>query len=413
MFSEKKRREPHLFRIMIVLTIMVAGGYAGLRAYAWYNGSQQAATIAEAPERLAEARTLIKQGAYAEAIAALSPLSESTLDSRHTPEVLTLLAEAKAGSGDLAEAVTMARRASLEFSSHPNRAAHAVFYARLLEREGDFDEAETVYQQVVDTAPADLRAPALTGLGRAKERAGNLVAARDLYAQAVADAAWESEPWDEALEALGAANVAMFFGREETPESQVYTVQPGDNLTAIGVKLNTTLGSLTRANGITEETSLQVGQRLKYTPKDFRIVIDRSTNRLFVVDSQGIFKHYRVGLGAPGSETTPGSYRIGDKIKDPTWHKPGEGPIPPGDPRNELDTRWMQLVPEEEGLPKDLGIHGTLSPETIGHFSSNGCARMYTPEVEELFDIVVRATPVLIVDGVSRDSVLPQTIAAR
>src|SRR5690606_13008720 len=149
---------------------------------------------------------------------------------------------------------------------------------------------------------------------------------------------------------------------------------------------------LTRANGITEDSSLQVGQRLKYTPKDFRIVIDRATNRLFVVDSQGIFKMYRVGLGAPGSETTPGSYRIGDKIKDPTWHKPGHGPIPPVDPANELSTRWMQLVPEEEGLPKDLGIHGTLSPESIGLYSSNGCARMLTEEVEELFDVVVRAT---------------------
>jgi lipoprotein-anchoring transpeptidase ErfK/SrfK/predicted negative regulator of RcsB-dependent stress response len=413
MFEEKKRREPGLMRIIIVLAVLVGLGYGGLRLYTWYDARGTATVAAEAPERIAEARALIDQGAYAEAIAALGTLSQSLTDERYAPEVLILLAEAKANTGQMNEAVSMARRASLEYSGHPNRPLHAVQYARLLEQSGNFEEAEAIFQQIADTAPPDLGAPALTGLGRAQERAGNLPAARDLYAQAVQDAEWESPAWEKALDALGDANVAMFFGREETPESQVYVVQPGDNLTAIGVKLNTTLGSLTRANGITEESSLQVGQRLKYTPKDFRIVIDRATNRLFVVDSQGIFKAYRVGLGAPGSETVLGSYRIGDKIKDPTWHKPGEGPIPPGDPRNELATRWMQMVPEEEGLPKDLGIHGTLSPETIGYYSSNGCARMLTPEVEELFDIVVRATPVLVVEGVRRDTMLPAAIAAR
>lgn len=413
MFAEKKRRDPSLFRIIMVLTVLAAVGYGGLSLYRWQSSSGAAAVSAEAPGRIAEARGMIEQGAYAEAIKKLGPLAQSLSDERLLPEVLTLLAEAKANTGNMDDAITMARRASFDFAGHPNRPVHSVLYARLLEQEGELDEAVAVYQQVVDTAPAALRAPALTGLGRAHERSGDLPAARDQYAQAVGEAEWKSPAWEEALEALGNANVAMFFGKQETPESQVYTVQPGDNLTAIGVKLNTTLGSLTRANGITEESSLQVGQRLKYTPKDFRIVIDRASNRLYVLDSQGIFKMYRVGLGATGSETALGSYRIGDKIKDPTWHKPGEGPIPPGDPRNELATRWMQLVPEEEGLPKDLGIHGTLAPETIGHHSSNGCARMLTPEVEELYDIVVRATPVLIMDSVSPESVFAQGIAAR
>jgi lipoprotein-anchoring transpeptidase ErfK/SrfK len=194
--------------------------------------------------------------------------------------------------------------------------------------------------------------------------------------------------------------VELIFSKSPTSDSKVYVVERGDNLTNIGMKLNTTQGLLMRANGLSKETTLNVGDRLKYTPKDFRIVIERSTCRLFLLDSDGLFKRYTVGLGRPGHETTLGEFRIGNKQIDPTWYKPNAGPIPPGDPRNELGSRWMPLVPEREELPTDLGIHGTVSPETIGKHSSSGCARMHNAEVEELYDLVVRSTPVEIVETV-------------
>ena len=102
-------------------------------------------------------------------------------------------------------------------------------------------------------------------------------------------------------------------------------------------------------------------------------------------------------------ETTIGVYGIGNKEKDPVWHKPGFGPIPAGDPGNELGTRWMPMVPVEEGLPTDLGIHGALDPNTVGKYSSHGCARLRMPEVEELYDYIVRSTPVSVVDVVPED----------
>jgi lipoprotein-anchoring transpeptidase ErfK/SrfK len=142
---------------------------------------------------------------------------------------------------------------------------------------------------------------------------------------------------------------------------------------------------------------------MKYTPKDFRIVIERSRCRLFLIDKDGLFKRYPVGLGKPGHETTLGSYKIGNKEKNPVWHKLGVGPIPSGDPANELGTRWMPLVPDREGLPRDLGIHGTIRAETVGQYTSNGCARLYSQGVEELYDLVVRSTPVDIVETFSGD----------
>ena len=247
-----------------------------------------------------------------------------------------------------------------------------------------------------------MRARALLGLGRVAEKSGSPIQARDFYHQALADTAANGPdrkpPWDEAAQALGRLNVALLFSPAETPESKSYPVEPGDTLTSIGMKLNTTQGSLIRANGIHDPSKLRLNQRLKYTPKDFRIIIERSTCRLFLLDKQGLFKCYQTGLGMPGYETSLGKYTIGNKQKDPTWFRPGGSPVAPGDPENELGTRWMPLVPIEEGLPSDLGIHGTIAPQTIGYYKSHGCPRMHKEDVEELYDLVVRSTPIEILD---------------
>ena len=183
-----------------------------------------------------------------------------------------------------------------------------------------------------------------------------------------------------------------------TPESKVYRVVSGDTIYGIGMKLNTTQALLTRANNLGENANLHINMNLKYTPKEFEIIIERSTLRLYLLDKNGIFAVYRVGLGKKGNETTLGRYRIGNKAKDPVWYKPGFGPIAAGSPENELGTRWMPMIPESEGLPTDLGIHGTINPESVGHYSSMGCPRLQNEEVEELYDLIVRSTPVTVVE---------------
>ncbi len=395
------QKDPSLGRILAVLTGIAALAYGAFHVFHWadenYFGGRAEAS---AHETVGEARDLVMAGRYDEAREMLEPLVSRVSHAGVTPEALLLLAKVEKEAGNLDEAYAYLQRAAKDFPRSPHQPRAAVAYAGMLEDRGEMDAAYALYEEVRANAVPELRAPAYTAFGRRAEREGDLFAARDYYEQAVKEAAWNSEEWNEALDALGEVNVELIFSRTETPESKVYEVRSGDNLTAIGVQLNTTQGLLMRANGIDDPRNLRVGQRLKYTPKDFRIVIERSTNRLFLLDNDGIFKRYYTGLGAPGSETTLGSYRIGNKQKDPTWFKPGYGPIPPNHPDNELATRWMPMVPEEEGLPTDLGIHGTIAPETIGTFASNGCARMHTEEVEELYDIVVRATPVDVVEEI-------------
>ncbi|MCP4643466.1 MAG: L,D-transpeptidase family protein [bacterium] len=394
-----RKNDPSLFRIifsLIAIATLVVGIFYGAR---WFNRDILGGGVeANAPETLETARQLLQEKQYDQAREALEPVVSRAEDQVVLADALLALAEVEQRAGNIDAALAALQRVTEDLTESPRRLEGALQYARLLDREGRVDEAQPFYLQVRENAPAPLRAWALGGLGRHQMRQDNPWEARELLAEAVRIAEWDSPAWADALDGLGDANLALVFSVAETPESKVYTVKRGDNLTAIGIKLNTTQGLLTRANSLSADAVLNLNQRLKYTPKDFRVVIERSTCRLFLMDNNGVFKRYFVGLGKPGHETALGTYKIGDKQKDPVWYKPGGGPIPPGDPGNLLGTRWMPLEPLEEGLPGDLGIHGAPDPETVGKFSSNGCARMVMSQVEELYDLVVRSTPVEIVD---------------
>ena len=404
MLKKKKSKEVSLPKVFFAV-VLIGGAVLGASYLKDYVnlGALSRQSSGAGLDSLAKAQELYDQGNLTEARKALEPLAEGR-DLITAPQATVLLVKLNSIEGKSAENLALLEAGVKRFSASPEYARVAAAYGRALEDAGKLAEAGGVFEEVRNSAPPELRAPALTGLGRKAERENDLLGARDLYRKGVEDAAWDSPEWTEAVDALGNVNVKLVFSPTKTPESKVYSVQRGDSITSIGNSLNTTQGLLMRANGISEETVLNLNQQIKYTPKDFRIVIDRSKCRLFLLDKEGIFKQYKVGLGQPGHETTLGTFKIGNKEKNPTWHKPQEGPIPFGDPRNELGTRWMPLVPDQQGLPTDLGIHGTIRPETVGLYSSNGCVRLLPADIEELYDLVVRATPVEIVESYSGEA---------
>jgi len=398
-FAVKRTHDTRLIRILVIIVVVLGAAYGIILGGAWLFGAHLSGGVqASAPENLEKARALAAEGEAGGARELLEPIVARVTDPAIAPKALLLLAELERNAGNREKARELLKQATEKYPASPEHPVAATRYARFLEEAGEISTALEIYRTVCSEAAPGQRSDALAGLGREEERRQNLVAAREKYREAVADAPHDSPEWNEAVDALGRVNVALIFSPQESPESKYYLVEKGDNFTTIGIKLNTTLGLLTRANGLEESARLQLGQRLKYTPKDFYIVIERSSCRLFLMDKDGLFKRYYVGLGKPGHETALGEYTIGNKQKDPTWFKPGAGPVPPGDPANELGTRWMPLVPAEEGLPTDLGIHGTIAPETVGKYASRGCPRLNMTDVEELYDLVVRSTPVKIVE---------------
>jgi lipoprotein-anchoring transpeptidase ErfK/SrfK/predicted negative regulator of RcsB-dependent stress response len=401
-FRPTKKERRLLPKIMGIVVVVVLLALAVNRGLAWFSPAYDGGEVeASVVTNLDQARALVQQEKFDEAHALLQPILEKATDPVVAPQAMLIQAEIFERTNKAPEALALLARASTDYAASPEYPAVAAQYARMLDKAGKRDEAKQVYEQLNDSAPPSFRAAALVGMARQAEQEKQLIQARELYAKAVKDAEFSSDPWNEAVDALGRLNVAAIFSKEETADSKYYVVAKGDTLNKIGVKLNTTQGLLTRANGIVEDAKLDLGQKLKYTPKDFRILVERSTCTLYLLDNQGLFKRYRVGLGMPGYETALGKYTIGNKQKDPVWHKPGFGPIPANDPVNELGTRWMPLVPAEaKALPTDLGIHGTIAPDTIGLYKSHGCPRLLNADVEELYDLIVRSTPVEIVETV-------------
>ena len=126
------------------------------------------------------------------------------------------------------------------------------------------------------------------------------------------------------------------------------------------------------------------------------IVINRSTNRLFLYDLGKLRRVFKVATGQAIYPTPQGVWHIVVKWKNPTWYPPvqdawarGLKPVPPG-PGNPLGTRWMGL--DAPGV----GIHGTDEPGSIGYSASHGCIRMQVPDAEWLFDHVDVGTTVYI-----------------
>lgn len=138
------------------------------------------------------------------------------------------------------------------------------------------------------------------------------------------------------------------------------------------------------------------------------LVVDRDRFRLTLYDlppGEGPDVKYEnlmrfpIAVGAAGTKTPRGLYRINTKAKDPDWRMPDSpwvpkelrGTVVPGnDPANPIKARWL-------GIYDGVGIHGTAEEWSIGHAASHGCIRMLIPDVIALYPEVPKGTPVFIV----------------
>lgn len=128
-----------------------------------------------------------------------------------------------------------------------------------------------------------------------------------------------------------------------------------------------------------------------YFTEPLRIVVDKETHRLAVVSGEVVLRMYPVGLG--GDRTPEGTFRVTDKVKNPNGRDDGE-----------FGSRGMELTGGE------YAIHGTNEPDSIGKDESLGCIRMGREDVEELFDLVPKGTPVYIgKGGLSGAPLVPET----
>lgn len=132
------------------------------------------------------------------------------------------------------------------------------------------------------------------------------------------------------------------------------------------------------------------------------ITINLAEYRLYLVWERAGRRYvriYPIGIGAEGTATREGLFKVTMVVPDPSWTVPASiraerpelpGTIPPG-PENPLGTHWIGLSLE------GVGIHGTNKPYGLGRRVSHGCIRLYPADIDDLAARVGKGTPVRIV----------------
>jgi tetratricopeptide (TPR) repeat protein len=372
----------------IVGTVLLVGAVAGL-----YFLNQQK-MIKDSVNQFNAAKSLYEREPGPEAQHLFAEIVRKYPRSDVAPESSYYAAVILQSEGKYADALEMWKsRPQFEGDS---RSVEVGYYIGLcLERLGKAEEATVQYEDIASNRVAkEYAALARVGLGRIAEKAGELDSANAHYDEAIALAGASGEARALAESLLGELNLRMYYKPMETEYKKAYLIKPGDSMVAIAIRNKVTVDQLCKLNDISDPTRIRPNMRILIPKPDFSVHIDKSDFKMTLYNHDMFFKSYTVGLGKHG-KTPEGEFEISDKIKNPTWWSP-EGPVPPGDPNNELGTRWLALKPLTPGIGPDYGIHGTIDPSTVGWESSNGCPRMYPADAEEFYMLVPIGTPVVI-----------------
>jgi LysM repeat protein len=172
-----------------------------------------------------------------------------------------------------------------------------------------------------------------------------------------------------------------------------YTVKSGDLLQIIGRRHKVPHEILMQINQIPRAESLQAGRTIKVINGPFHAKVYRSTFTLDLYLQDMFVRSYKVGLGAPGTETPTGLWRVkeGGKLIQPPWYDKRSGrTYQPADPDYPLGSRWIALEGMEGEAKGQIGyaIHGTKDPQQIGTAASQGCIRMYNGEAILAYNVL-------------------------
>ncbi|HVZ17943.1 MAG TPA: L,D-transpeptidase [Terriglobales bacterium] len=125
-----------------------------------------------------------------------------------------------------------------------------------------------------------------------------------------------------------------------------------------------------------------------------QIVVSLPDRKLALIEDGQVSRIYDVAIGRPSSPSPIGTFKIVNRVTNPTYYHKGQI-VEPG-PQNPVGTRWIGLN------QKGYGIHGTNAPRSIGKAVSHGCIRMAKKDLEDLFEIV-RPGDVVEIHGESDD----------
>ena len=195
--------------------------------------------------------------------------------------------------------------------------------------------------------------------------------------------------------------VAWMLSAVLTGGVTVYTVAPGDTLTAVAARFGVYPTTIVADNQLDPKRPLAVGRQLRIdnrhivpgTISDAEIVVNSPQRMLFFRQGDRIFA-YPIAVGRATWRTPAGSFEVVRMQQDPAWHVPESiraesersgkvlPPVVPPGPRNPLGRFWIGLS------LASIGIHGTPFPSSIYQTTTHGCIRLQADNIANLYSHV-------------------------
>ncbi len=194
------------------------------------------------------------------------------------------------------------------------------------------------------------------------------------------------------LEKLGYYNGYEYLSEKLNLRNALIRFQADHNIVVDGI-----YGPITRETLVKRLNAkdFQYRDKVENPPtKNNWIVLNLSKRILTLYVASNVIKKYPIAIGSYSNKTPEGKFSVVNKLINPWWGGGGYAkPVRGGSKKNPLGLRWVGL---SRGGGYIYGIHGNASPYSIGKNISHGCVRMINSDVEELFSLVEKDTPVWI-----------------
>jgi lipoprotein-anchoring transpeptidase ErfK/SrfK len=129
-----------------------------------------------------------------------------------------------------------------------------------------------------------------------------------------------------------------------------------------------------------------------------QIVLELGKRTISLLEGDKVLGSWPVAIGDPSTPTPTGTFAVENKVVNPQYASTRSGKVNPKiGAQGPLGDRWIGF---KRSGPNQYGIHGTPDAwawtVTSRAAVSNGCVRMLTPHVRQLFDQVEVGTPVIV-----------------
>ncbi|MCX7018537.1 MAG: L,D-transpeptidase family protein [bacterium] len=258
-----------------------------------------------------------------------------------------------------------------------------------LDNEGNAKKGKEIFLRILEKYPnAPVADNALYYLSRMSYDEGNVAQAKKNLEQIVKKS--DSPARFDAEFILGDINMKEMKSPEPGPNDEVYTIKAGDNIWKLERQLKVPGDLIIGINGLNPK-SLKIGQQIKVPRLNITIIIDKAQRTITLRNNNAFLKKYRVAINKTDAKAPAGDYTITVKNeKGIEYIDPESNAVfKPGDSGNPLGVRYLQLR-------RDVGIHGTNMPETVGQYAARGSVGMTNPDIDELYALVRVGTPVTI-----------------